>query len=203
MVPTEELEEYPRRSRVAKYAVIAALVVIGAVALVYVLQPADDSEGPQKLPAFELPLLEGDGTLSSDDLEGSPVVLNFFASWCIPCIEEAPLLERAWKEHGDAGVEFVGVNIEDTEDRALDFVREHGITFPVVKDYDKELFGDLGLIQGLPQTVFVTSEGELLAVTAGDAAGGGQGGTTTLGAIDGAVLEERIQALLGGDDEGP
>jgi thiol-disulfide isomerase/thioredoxin len=202
MVPTEELDEYPRRSRVAKYAIIAAAAVIGVVVLVYLLQPADSGR-PQTLPDFELPLLEESGTLSSSELEGSPVVFNFFASWCGPCIEEAPLLERTWKEYGARGVRFVGVNIEDTEERARDFVRKYGITFPVVLDYDKELLGGLGLIEGLPQTVFVAADGKLLSVTAGDAAGTGQGGTTTLGAIEAEVLEERIKSLLEDDGGGP
>ena len=203
MVPTEELDEYPRRSRVAKYAIVAAAAVIGAVVLLYLLQPADTSGRPQTLPDFELPLLEESGTLSSSELEGSPVVLNFFASWCVPCIDEAPLLERTWKKYEAEGVRFVGVNIEDTEERARDFVREYGITFPVVLDYDKKLFEGLRLIQGLPQTVFVGADGELTSVTAGEAAGSGQGGTTTLGAIEADVLETRIQALLEEDGGGP
>lgn len=199
MVPTEELDEYPRRSRVAKYAIVLAAAVLGIVVLVYLLQPAD---GQVSLPSFELPLLEENGTLSKEDLVGSPVVLNFFASWCGPCIEEAPLLERTWKKYKDEGVKFVGVNVQDTEDRALDFVRNYGITFPVVKDYDKELLGGLGLIEGLPQTVFIAPDGRLSSVTAGDAAEGGRGGTTALGAIEPEMLETRIQALLDDTEEG-
>ncbi len=200
MVPTEELDEYPRRSRVVKYAIVVAAAVLGIGVLYYLLQPTD---GEVRLPSFELPLLEGDGTLTDDELKGSPVVLNFFASWCGPCIEEAPLLERTWKKYQDEGVRFVGVNIEDTEDRALDFVRTYGITFPVVTDYDKELLGGLDLIEGLPQTVFIAPDGRLSSVTAGDAAEGGRGGTTALGAIEPEVLESRIQALLDDAGQGP
>ena len=194
MVPTNELEGFPKTSRTKRIALWAGIGVAVAVGLVVVLRPAEDSGGPKPAPEFELPLLAGEGTLSSRSLRGSPVVLNFFASWCAPCRDEAPLLQRAFERYRSQGVRFVGVNVQDTEDNAKRFVKEFGITFPVVKDYDQELRRDLNLL-GLPQTIFITDDWTLSSVTAGDQLGS-VGGTATLGAISAEELTSRIEALL-------
>ncbi len=196
MVPLDELEEYSRGSRRRRYLILGLVVVAAASLLIFVLQPVDENEEPARLPAFELPLLEGKGTLSADDLRGKPAVLNFFASWCVPCREEAPLFERTYKEYKRAGVQFVGVNLEDTEEAARDFVAEFGITYPVVKDYDKVLADELGVTIGLPQTFFVTSDLTVSSQESGERVGGGPGGTVSLGAIESEELHAQIEALL-------
>src|SRR5581483_7895462 len=63
---------------------------------------------------FNLPRFDG-GTLRLADLKGQPVMINFWASWCVPCREEAPILQQTWEEYRDKGVVFVGVDIWDTE----------------------------------------------------------------------------------------
>ncbi|MDQ3987199.1 MAG: TlpA family protein disulfide reductase [Actinomycetota bacterium] len=194
MVPTNELEGFPKTSPSKR---ILLWVTIGAVltgGLVLVLRPADKSGDPKPAPDFELPLLVGGDTLSSRTLRGSPVVLNFFASWCLPCREEAPLLQRTYERYRNRGVKFVGVNIQDTEEDAKRFVKEFGITFPVIKDYDQELFRELRLL-GLPQTVFITKDWTLSSVKTGDQLGS-VGGTATLGAITAEELTNQIEELL-------
>ena len=127
-------------------------------------------------PGFELEVLErGDlGTLRSrvgpalsDDrldlteLEGTPVVLNFWASWCDPCREEAPLLERVWKEERDRGdVLFLGLDQQDLREDARAFMREFGMSYPVVRDGSNGTARDWG-VTGLPETWFVSAEGEV------------------------------------------
>lgn len=189
MVPTDELKDYPRRPRWWRIAI--PVIAVGAVVVLLVL-PADRQ---RTVPDFELPLLSGNGSLSSEELKGSPVVLNFFASWCVPCREEAPVLESAYRRYRDEGVAFVGVNIQDTRERARDFIDEFNITYPIVNDSDQSLAKDLEVVVGLPQTVFITSEWELGAVEAGDELGT-IGGTTTLGAISREELDEQIERLL-------
>lgn len=197
MVPLDELQEYPRKTRLRRYLPAIAIGVAVAVVLFFLLQPTDDAKESKRLPSFDLPLLDGGGTLSADDLRGQPTVINFFASWCLPCREEARLLERTFKEYETQGVQFVGVNIEDTEDNAKRFLAEFGVTYPVIKDYDKELATDLGVTIGLPQTFFVTEDLFVATKEAGDQLGSeGPGGTASLGAISEAELRAQIEALL-------
>jgi cytochrome c biogenesis protein CcmG/thiol:disulfide interchange protein DsbE len=190
MVPTEELEGYGRPQRTRRRLALVVVLVCSCVVAYLALRPATREEPPR----FRLPLLSG-GALSSEELEGDPVVLNFFASWCAPCREEAPRLEAAWREHRDAGVRMVGVDVNDTEEGARRFVREFGITYPVVRDVDDQLIGELG-VRGLPQTFFITRDWELLNVASGERVGAETREVVPLGAIYRRELETNIQRLL-------
>ena len=155
-----------------------------------------EPEGSNRLPVFSLALLEGNGSVTSSDLAGSPVVLNFWASWCGPCRDEAPTFEAAWQRYKDRGVKFVGVNVCDLEPEAEDFVDEFGITYPIVRDPDQELADALGIECALPQTFFVDETGAFLATSArGDEVPGG-GGRVVLGDIEPEDLQARIDELL-------
>lgn len=188
MVPTEELEGYAHKSRILK---LVAIVTACAIVLVLIFLPGRE----QEIPEFDLPLLSGSESLAREDLEGSPVVMNFFASWCGPCREEARRLENAWNTYKDDGVRFVGVNIKDTQEKATRFVDEFGITFPVVVDAEEKLAGPLGVGAGLPQTFFISRDGALQSSAAGDEVGDG-GGTVQLGAISSEQLQSHVEALL-------
>ncbi len=108
-------------------------------------------------PAFALELYGG-GELSVGPDLGKPVVLNFWASWCPPCREESPLLERAWRQYEDRGVLFVGVDTQDTEEDALAYIDEFGLTFPNGLDADGEITVAYGVV-GLPVTFFIGGDG--------------------------------------------
>ncbi len=174
---------------------LVALAATAALARAVFTPAADQTAPPEKLPEFVLPLLSGEGTVSSRSLEGSPVVINFWASWCLPCREEAPLLERAWRAYRDDGLVVIGVNGRDAEADARSFVREFDITYPVVVDEDLELMHRMSSIEGWPQTFFVEGEGDLSAVPARGNRGR-DGATVDLGALESAELERRIEALL-------
>jgi cytochrome c biogenesis protein CcmG/thiol:disulfide interchange protein DsbE len=186
MVPTEELEGYRPRSRVPR--LIVAIAV--AAAVVVALLPARNEVTPR----FNLPLLSSSGRLSSEDLRGSPVVLNFFASWCSPCREEAPRFESAYQKYKDEGVRFVGVNVQDRIETARRFVEEYGITFPVVVDANRKLAEQLE-VYGLPQTFFIHENGALAGTKTGQRTSGGSG-TATFGALSMEELEAGIEDLL-------
>lgn len=99
-----------------------------------------------------------DGSFRLSDRKGSPVIVNFFASWCIPCKIEAPVLEKTFRDYRERGVMVVGVAIQDTESMARDFVEELSLTYPAGLDADgtiKESFG----VFGIPMTFFVDKEG--------------------------------------------
>ncbi|HEX2049700.1 MAG TPA: TlpA disulfide reductase family protein [Actinomycetota bacterium] len=192
MVPRDELEGFRKRTRSR-----ATLIVgLGAAALLAVALalPSDRTEPGTRAPEFDLPRLGDGGRVSSDDLAGAPVVVNFWASWCAPCREEAPLLERMWRRYRGDGVRFVGVNVQDHDDDARAFVEEFGITYPVVVD-DGELLDRMAVVEGLPQTFFIDHEWRYLAGAVGertDAPGTG----VTLGAIEEGDLERRLDELV-------
>jgi cytochrome c biogenesis protein CcmG, thiol:disulfide interchange protein DsbE len=110
-------------------------------------------------PPFRAELLAGDGSLSLGDLRGKPVLLNFWASWCGPCVDEAPMLRRAHEEFGDR-VHFVGVDIRDARSDADDFVERHGLDYTHVRDERLVIYDDYGLT-GQPETFLIDAEGRI------------------------------------------
>jgi cytochrome c biogenesis protein CcmG/thiol:disulfide interchange protein DsbE len=95
------------------------------------------------------------------DLAGRPVVVNFWASWCQPCRDEAEVLERFAQEYGPRGVAFVGVNVWDSADKARAFLAEYAVSYPNGLDAGGGAAIDFGLT-GLPETFFVDREGRIV-----------------------------------------
>ena len=104
----------------------------------------------------------GGGTLRLSDLQGQPIVLNFWASWCAPCRAEMPELVRAYAEFRDDGLEIVAVNLQETNNKILDFADEFGIEFLIAIDRDGEL-KDVwrlgGPFGGIPSSYFLDEAG--------------------------------------------
>lgn len=94
------------------------------------------------------------------DLRGQPVVVNFWASWCAPCRAEMPELVEAYEQYKDQGLVVIGVNEQESEDKALQFMDEFGITFPVVLDSRGDL-ASLFTARGLPTTYFIDRDGNI------------------------------------------
>jgi cytochrome c biogenesis protein CcmG/thiol:disulfide interchange protein DsbE len=116
-------------------------------------------------PNFVLGRLGGPGTLQLASFRGKPVVLNFWASWCYPCNQEASTLEKAWRGN-DGHVVVLGVDINDISGDARKFVRQHGVTYPIVHDNGNVTSPKYGLT-GLPETFFVDARGRVVAHVAG------------------------------------
>lgn len=136
-------------------------------------------------PAFELERLDGGGTISSHEFRARPYVLNFWASWCIPCREEAPAL-RAVVGSGLSDVGFLGVNILDGREEARGFVKEFGVGYPNASD-DGRTYRTFG-VTGVPETIFVDRRGVIVG--------------RFVGAIDEAELRRlltELQALRPGE----
>jgi cytochrome c biogenesis protein CcmG/thiol:disulfide interchange protein DsbE len=119
----------------------------------------DSGERPQA-PVFELDRLDQDGKFSLASMRGKVVVLNFWASWCAPCKDEAPALERAWQRWREQDVVVLGVDVQDLDSDARRFVERYGLTYPILRDPKNWTWGHYGLT-ALPETWFVDREGRL------------------------------------------
>ncbi len=124
-----------------------------------------------------------DRRVALEELRGTPVVVNFWASWCAPCREEAPVLERTWREAHDRGVLFVGLNQQDFLADARRFLREFGTSYLNVRDSGNGVARRWGL-KGLPETFFLDADGRVVA--------------HILGAASAAELREGLEAALSG-----
>jgi len=134
-------------------------------------------------PDFTLDTLAG-GQISLSELRGRPVMLNLWASWCLPCKVEMPAIERVYERHREDGLVVVGLNVtsQDSETQARAFVEEVGLTFPIALDRDGSVSKDYELM-GLPSTYFIDREGIVRDVIIG-------------GPISEAVMLSEIQSLL-------
>jgi cytochrome c biogenesis protein CcmG/thiol:disulfide interchange protein DsbE len=112
-------------------------------------------------PGFTLERLDGNGDLSIADLRGKAVIVNFWASWCVPCKDEAPFLQRTYERYRKQGLVVLGVDVEDLRRDARRFIARYGITYPNVRDGRKETIGKWG-VTGYPETFFVDRKGRLV-----------------------------------------
>jgi cytochrome c biogenesis protein CcmG/thiol:disulfide interchange protein DsbE len=113
-------------------------------------------------PDFSLSRLNGEGQLRLRSLRGKAVVLNFWASWCVPCKEEASMLEAAANQFRSAGLVVVGVDAQDFRSDARRFLERHGVTYPIVRDGGTSTLTDYG-VTGFPETWFVDRSGHVVA----------------------------------------
>jgi len=116
-------------------------------------------------PNFTLSRLDQPGDLDLASLRGKAVVLNFWASWCYPCNQEATALEQAWRGH-DGRVVVLGVDVNDFSGDARKFMRRHDVTYPIVHDNKNMTSPKYGLT-GLPETFFIDRRGRVVAHVGG------------------------------------
>jgi cytochrome c biogenesis protein CcmG, thiol:disulfide interchange protein DsbE len=132
-------------------------------ALVKSEKPAPDFS----MPTLEPYLLEWGETLTLSQFVGDkPIILNFWASWCLPCRREAPLFERYWQQYKDR-VLFLGVNFQDKPIDADAFIKEFSMTFPSGSDPKAKIGIDYGIF-GLPETFIISKEGKVVAKQVGE-----------------------------------
>jgi cytochrome c biogenesis protein CcmG, thiol:disulfide interchange protein DsbE len=141
---------------------LAAVPVLALLAYGFRVSPRDIPSPlvGRPAPTFALATLDG-APLSLAGHRGKVVVLNFWASWCYPaCYEEAPVLERNWRDYRERGVVVVGVDIQDTREAAEKFVGDFGLTFPVARDLKGTVSVDYG-VYGVPETFFLDRQGRI------------------------------------------
>lgn len=141
--------------------VIAVLGVLAVLGLLVVGLASKGSSGigvGDPAPVGSLPLLEGDGSQSLADYRGRWVLVNLWASWCIPCRAEAPALEQFQREHGGPGFTVLGIDSRDLSGDGSDFVDEFGLTYPQLRDGNGDAAHDYGTT-GVPENFLVDPRG--------------------------------------------
>jgi cytochrome c biogenesis protein CcmG/thiol:disulfide interchange protein DsbE len=114
-----------------------------------------------------LPVLDGAGRQSLADLRGKVVVLNFWASWCGPCENEAPVLERAQRKLAASGGTVLGVTYKDDASASRDFVKKYKLTYPSLRDDRLDLAPKYGTTK-LPETFVIDRAGHVVAMSRGE-----------------------------------
>jgi len=138
------------------------------------------SSSEDQAPNFTYALLSGKKVKLSDYLAKKPVVLNFWASWCPPCRQEAPILAKTAKKYKDK-VQFLGVVINDTPQKARGFEKEFHITYPSGIDSNGAISTSYG-VSAIPKTIFINQDGRIIS--------------EWVGAIDEKTLTGNIDKLL-------
>jgi cytochrome c biogenesis protein CcmG, thiol:disulfide interchange protein DsbE len=169
-------------------------VSLAAAALVALLTYGVASTGPDtsieerlaagkrvEAPVKDLPVLGSDATGSLADHAGKVVVLNVWASWCEPCKTEMPLLQRTHEKIESEGGLVLGIDMQDSTERALAFLDEEGIEFESLRDRDREHVRELG-VSAYPETFLIDRQGRIVALRRGP--------------IDQAWLDEHLPPLL-------
>lgn len=135
-----------------------------------------------RAPAFELLGLDGK-THTLADYKGQTVVLNFWGSWCAPCVKEMPALQEQWKKWESQGVVVVGVNVGEDQMTVRNFAESVGVEFPILMDPDREAVHSYG-ISPLPTTIFIDPKGRIE--------------TIHIGQLDLSTLNAQIGKLVNG-----
>jgi cytochrome c biogenesis protein CcmG/thiol:disulfide interchange protein DsbE len=167
-------------------AVLALLAVILVVALAPKGKPADgilpaDPTG-YAAPALSLDRLDGNGKISLADLKGQPVVINFWASWCVTCKEEAPVVAAAEKRWRDKGVVFLGIDALDKDDAARAFEQQYGFEYDSVVDPEGTT-ANAWRVTAYPESFFIGRDGRIVSAVRN--------------AVDEATIDENISLIAG------
>jgi cytochrome c biogenesis protein CcmG, thiol:disulfide interchange protein DsbE len=163
--------------RLVAFGLLIALLSLSAWGLVKA------NSGPVEsglAPDFTLTSFDGH-TLTLSQLRGQVVIINFWASWCLPCREEAAYLENTWRNYKDQGVVFIGVDWVDTQKEALAYMKEFDLTYFNGPDLGTRI-ATAYRIKGVPETYFVAKNGELRGVH--------------IGPLQAPELDQKIDELL-------
>ena len=181
--------------KAVRWAAIGVVILSVALALIFANRFGEDPNlvpSPllgQAAPSLTLPLLDGSGTFDSAALDGKVVVVNFFASWCIPCREEQPDLSAPANAFADREVVIVEIAYQDEADTALAFLDEFGRSEAAV--YLADPGGRAAIaygVFGIPETFFVAADGTVVG--------------KAIGATDAFTLGTTIDAVLRGERPG-
>jgi cytochrome c biogenesis protein CcmG/thiol:disulfide interchange protein DsbE len=175
-----DLRRLPRPYLVAAALVPLLLVIaLGALGLSRIPSASPTAVG-SVAPDFTLASLDGE-PIRLADLRGRPVIVNFWASWCGPCVEEFPLLRDAAARHEADGLAVVGIVYRDRSGAARDFMERHGGTWPAAMDPGERVATAYGVV-GPPETYFIARDGTIVA--------------RNIGQITPATLDDQLAAII-------
>jgi cytochrome c biogenesis protein CcmG/thiol:disulfide interchange protein DsbE len=147
-------------------AVLAVVAVVGLLVFGLLSKGSSGVALGDPVPDGPLPRLEGGGTGSLADYRGRWVLVNFWASWCIPCREEAPALESFQRQHGGPRFTVLGIDTRDLSDDGRAFVREYRLSYPQLRDGDGAAAADFGTT-GVPENFLVDPAGKVRLLVRG------------------------------------
>jgi cytochrome c biogenesis protein CcmG/thiol:disulfide interchange protein DsbE len=145
--------------------IIVPLIFVGLLGLRLWQTNQSEQRAAGMAPPLTFTSFEGE-TYNLDDLRGQGVVLNFWASWCEPCRDEADLLEQTWRQEQDNGIIFLGLDYLDQAPAALAYLEEFDITYPNGPDLQSQAARRYG-IKGVPETFFIDPEGRITDIVIG------------------------------------
>ena len=160
---------------------IGVLAVIGLLGYGLLTKGEEALAIGEPIPDTELAMLDGEGTGSIGDYRGEWVLVNVWASWCDPCREESPALQRFYEEHRDQNFTVLGIDSRDVSSEGLAFVEEFGLTYPQLHDSEGDVPDDYGMT-GFPESFLIDPEGNVAVARSGP--------------VTGAYLEEAIAPLI-------
>ena len=146
----------------------AGLLAAGVIALIVVVllvvalagEPAMPPQVGELVPEFQLTAFDGSPMVLSSQ-RGKVVVVNFFASWCGPCRQEAADLEQSWQDHQARGVQFFGIGYKDAAQNVKRFLAEFEVTYPATTEGNNSTARAYG-VTGAPETFIIDSSGRLV-----------------------------------------
>ena len=141
-------------------AVLAVLAVVGLLVFGLVSKGSSGVALGDPAPDAPLPRLEGGGDGSLAEFKGKWVLVNFWASWCVPCKEEAPALQRFQRQHGGAQFTVLGIDSRDLSSDGREFVRRYGLSYPQLRDGDGAAAHDYGTT-GVPENFLIDPAGRV------------------------------------------
>jgi len=167
--------------------VLAVLAVLGLLAF-GLLKEGDAVAVGDPAPDKELQTLDGSGAASLADYRGKWVLVNFWASWCDPCRDEAPALERLQWRRGGEDFTVLGIALDDTTEDSSAFVEEFGLTYPQLRDSDGDERKDAYGMTGFPESFLIDPDGNIALIRRGP--------------VDERIIAEEIEPLIAAG-EGP
>jgi cytochrome c biogenesis protein CcmG, thiol:disulfide interchange protein DsbE len=188
---TTEQRGVPRWVQIMIWIVLVGLLALMALGLQKAQKPM--AEVGKRIPDLSFQFFngyeyEGTSQISLSDLRGKAVVINVWASWCKPCEQEAPELQKFWATYQDRGVVLIGVDYVDTPSGAMTYLKKFRITFPNAPDLQSAISSTLNRNMGVPETYFIDRDGVLQYVQVGP--------FTSIEEIQ-KILAERIDPALG------
>ena len=184
---TTPLATEPRRAAPARRLLVLAavtplvLITVWALVLSLVQVAPDAARIGTAAPSFALADLDGK-PVRLEDLRGRPLVVNFWASWCAPCVEEFPLLRAALATHGDSGLAIIGIVYRDRSEAARAFMARMGATWPAAMDPGETVARQYGILSP-PESYFIGRDG----IVAG----------RQIGQLSAADLDRQLSLILG------